>query len=104
MDWLNILSNARTFLFLLMEVKVWRLLRKNCFIGKWAMRRSACWKNDSLSGETVRRPAEQDAVKILAAIQRLRSRPGLSDFDRVKEIVSIFEEYGLDSGCCHDLG
>ncbi len=68
------------------------------------MRWSACWKNDSLSGETVRRPAEQDAVKILAAIQRLLSRPGLSDFDRVEEIVSIFEEYGLDSGCCHDFG
>ena len=61
-------------------------------------------ENDSLSGETVRRPAEQDAVKILAAIQRLLSRPGLSDFDRVEEIVSIFEEYGLDSGCCHDFG
>lgn len=57
-------------------------------------------ENDGLSGDTVRRPAEQDAVKILAAIQR----PGLSDFDLVEEIVSIFEEYGLDSGCCHDFG
>ena len=61
-------------------------------------------ENDGLSGDTVRRPAEQDAVKILAAIQRLLSCPGLSDFDLVEEIVSIFEEYGLDSGCCHDLG
>ena len=48
-------------------------------------------ENDGLSGDTVRRPAEQDAVKILAAIQRLLSCPGLSDFDLVEEIVSIFE-------------
>ncbi len=87
-----------------MEVKVWSFCEKNCFIGKWAMRRSACWKNDSLSGETVRRPAEQDAVKILAAIQRLLSVPACRISTGWKEIVSIFEEYGLDSGCCHDFG
>ncbi len=27
-----------------------------------------------------------------------------SDFEIVEKIVCIFEKYGLDAGCCHDMG
>lgn len=46
------------------------------------------------------------SAKALHEIQLvlLSANCSTSDFEIVEKIVCIFEKYGLDAGCCHDMG
>ncbi|MBQ7794316.1 MAG: hypothetical protein IJ366_07350 [Clostridia bacterium] len=46
---------------------------------------------------------DSKAVTVLEQIQAVLNKTGVSDFDIVEEIVTIFEDNGLDSGSCHDF-
>ena len=43
------------------------------------------------------------AIKILKKIQQIIKEES-SDFDKIEEIVCLFEEYDIDAGACHDFG
>lgn len=43
------------------------------------------------------------AIKILAEIQEIIKNDGYSDFERIEEIVCVFEKYKIDFGNCHDF-
>lgn len=47
--------------------------------------------------------ADTKAIEILEEIKNVL-HSDLSDFDTVEKIVSIFEEYNIDCGGCHDFG
>ncbi len=46
--------------------------------------------------------AEKVMYKILFKIKQIIKNDSLSDFDKVEEIVLVFEEYNIDFGNCHD--
>lgn len=43
------------------------------------------------------------AIKILAEIQEIIKNDSYSDFERIEEIVCVFEKYKIDFGNCHDF-
>ena len=43
------------------------------------------------------------AIKILAEIQEIIKNNSYSDFERIEEIVCVFEKYKIDFGNCHDF-
>ncbi len=43
------------------------------------------------------------AIKILAEIQEIIKNDSYSDFERIEEIVCVFEKYKNDFGNCHDF-
>lgn len=43
------------------------------------------------------------AIKILTEIQEIIKNDGYSDFERIEEIVCVFEKYKIDFGNCHDF-
>ena len=43
------------------------------------------------------------AIKILKKIQQILQKES-TDFDKVEEIVCLFEKYDIDAGGCHDFG
>ena len=43
------------------------------------------------------------AIKILAEIQEIIKNDSYSDFERIEEIVCLFEKYKIDFGNCHDF-
>ena len=43
------------------------------------------------------------AIKILAEIQKIIKNDSYSDFERIEEIVCVFEKYKIDFGNCHDF-
>lgn len=45
---------------------------------------------------------ESEAVSILSEIQRILMDEA-DDFEKVENIVLLFERYGLDCGGCHDF-
>ncbi len=47
--------------------------------------------------------ADTRAISALAEIQKILFRDELGDFEKLDEIVSVFCEYDLDFGSCHDF-
>ena len=43
------------------------------------------------------------AIKILAESQEIIKNDSYSDFERIEEIVCVFEKYKIDFGNCHDF-
>ena len=43
------------------------------------------------------------AIKILAEMQEIIKNDSYSDFERIEEIVCVFEKYKIDFGNCHDF-
>lgn len=43
------------------------------------------------------------AIKILAEIQEIIKNDSYSDFERIEEMVCVFEMYKIDFGNCHDF-
>ena len=43
------------------------------------------------------------AIKTLAEIQEIIKNDSYSDFERIEEIVCVFEKYKIDFGNCHDF-
>ena len=43
------------------------------------------------------------AIKILAEIQEIIKNDSYSDFERIEEIVCVFEKYKIDFGNCLDF-
>ena len=43
------------------------------------------------------------AIKILAEIREIIKNDSYSDFERIEEIVCVFEKYKIDFGNCHDF-
>lgn len=43
------------------------------------------------------------AIKILAEIPEIIKNDSYSDFERIEEIVCVFEKYKIDFGNCHDF-
>lgn len=43
------------------------------------------------------------AIKILAEIQEIIKNDSYSDFERIEEIVCVFEKYKIDFGNGHDF-
>lgn len=43
------------------------------------------------------------AIIILAEIQEIIKNDSYSDFERIEEIVFVFEKYKIDFGNCHDF-
>lgn len=43
------------------------------------------------------------AIKIFAEIQEIIKNDSYSDFERIEEIVCVFEKYKIDFGNCHDF-
>ncbi len=48
-------------------------------------------------------PMVDEAIEILERIQKVICTEGLSDFERVDEIVQILIAYDMDVGGCHDF-
>ena len=44
------------------------------------------------------------AICVLAEIQRVIQSNDIEDFEKVEEIVCIFEKHKIDAGACHDFG
>ena len=47
--------------------------------------------------------AQTTATRTLAEIQLIIKSESLKDFDKVEQIVAVFEHYGFDSGAAHDF-
>ena len=47
--------------------------------------------------------ADTVATKVLGEIQQVLHKDELDDFDKIEEIVVIFEKYNLDAEGCHDF-
>lgn len=47
--------------------------------------------------------ADTTAIKVLGEIQQILQKTDLDDFEKIEEIVLIFEKYNLDAGVCHDF-
>ena len=47
--------------------------------------------------------ADTTATKVLGEIQQVLHKNELDDFEKVEDIVVIFEKYNLDAGVCHDF-
>lgn len=47
--------------------------------------------------------ADTMATKVLGEIQQVLHKDELDDFEKVEDIVVIFEKYNLDAGVCHDF-
>lgn len=43
------------------------------------------------------------AINILAEIQEIIKNENYTDFEKVEEIVCLFEKNEIDSGSCHDF-
>lgn len=43
------------------------------------------------------------AINILAEIQEIIKNENYTDFEKVEEIVCVFEKNEIDSGSCHDF-
>ncbi len=48
--------------------------------------------------------AHINSVIIINEIQKVVTNNILDDFEKIEEIISIFEKYGIDIGSCHDFG
>ena len=49
------------------------------------------------------RVADTVAINALGEIQQVLHKNELDDFEKVEDIVVIFEKYNLDAGVCHDF-
>ncbi len=47
--------------------------------------------------------ADTTAIKVLGEIQQVLQNTELDDFEKIEEIVLIFERFNLDAGACHDF-
>lgn len=47
--------------------------------------------------------ADTTATKVLGEIQQVLHKDRLDDFEKIEEIVLIFEKFNLDAGSCHDF-
>lgn len=47
--------------------------------------------------------ADTVAINALGEIQQVLRNDRLDDFEKIEEIVVIFEKYNLDAGVCHDF-
>lgn len=47
--------------------------------------------------------ADTTATRVLGEIQQVLHKEGLDDFEKIEEIVLIFEKYNIDAGACHDF-
>lgn len=47
--------------------------------------------------------ADTTATKVLGEIQQVLHRTDIDDFEKVEDIVVIFEKYNLDAGVCHNF-
>ena len=47
--------------------------------------------------------ADTTAIKVLGEIQHVLQNTELDDFEKIEEIVLVFERFNLDAGACHDF-
>ncbi len=47
--------------------------------------------------------ADTTAIKVLGEIQQVLQNTELDDFEKIEEIVLVFERFNLDAGACHDF-
>ncbi len=47
--------------------------------------------------------ADTTATKVLREIQQVLKKDWLDDFEKIEDIVLIFEKFNLDAGACHNF-